>query len=300
MTTTQPKRVEILTHIDSGTTSLLRCPHHTIGYVTHGTIIIHDGIKHTRIPCGNCYTLPKGNYLVEYHSNDNHPCKEIVVRLDSDIHEELAQEIMANHNTISSPQFKHSYIGCTTEPASSHLGLLFNHLGNYLVNGTLDVCHSFELLLVKALIELIILNPHSLLFRSLHQLTAHRRNNVVQLMRHSIIDKITISEIARRCNMSVSALNSHCIRTLGSTPHDWIMNQRLVIAHSLLRNTQDQIKTIAKECGFASSSHLIRLYKQKYGITPNRQRELLLKDQEATKEATLESACDLPLHLPEE
>lgn len=299
MITTQADRVEILTHRDSDTTSLLRCLRHTIGYVTHGTIIIYDGIKHIRIPCGNCYTLPEGNYLAEYHSNDNHPCKEIVVRLDAYIHKELAQEIKANHNAISLPQFTHSHIGCTTEPASPHLATFFNLLNHYLSYGTLTICHSLEILLIKVLVELIISNPRSALARSLFQVSVTHKHDVAQQIRRGIIDKTTIAEIAERCNMSVSALTSHCIRTLGSTPHNWIMDQRLGFAHSLLSSTQEQIKTIAKECGFASSSHLIRLYKQKYGITPNRQRQLLLNAQEAATEATHESAYAQPSHLPD-
>lgn len=56
--------------------------------------------------------------------------------------------------------------------------------------------------------------------------------------------------------------------TMGSTPHAFVMQRRLLRALELLRNRQP-VGEVARLCGFADHAHLTRLFKQRFGLPPS-------------------------------
>lgn len=55
-------------------------------------------------------------------------------------------------------------------------------------------------------------------------------------------------------------------KTCGITPHNWVMQCRIMRAKQLL--TQEPMTQVASACGFSSQSHLIRKFKEQVGVTP--------------------------------
>jgi AraC family transcriptional regulator len=56
--------------------------------------------------------------------------------------------------------------------------------------------------------------------------------------------------------------------TVGTTPHRYVLERRLARAHNLLRATAVAVRDIAVATGFADQSHLTRLIKRRFGVTP--------------------------------
>ena len=52
------------------------------------------------------------------------------------------------------------------------------------------------------------------------------------------------------------------------TAIQYLIDLRLTIARSLLKDTDLPVERIAEQTGFADSTHLERLFKQKYQKTP--------------------------------
>ena len=52
------------------------------------------------------------------------------------------------------------------------------------------------------------------------------------------------------------------------SPHRYVMARRLELARRLMIAYDLSIKQIASRCGFYDQSHLTRLYRARYGITP--------------------------------
>ena len=63
-------------------------------------------------------------------------------------------------------------------------------------------------------------------------------------------------------------------RMLGCTPTEHINNARLNLAHRLLQNQDMSILDICYAVGFESVSYFYRLYKNKFGNTPSRDRKI--------------------------
>ena len=57
------------------------------------------------------------------------------------------------------------------------------------------------------------------------------------------------------------------------TAIQYLIDLRLTIARSLLKDTNLPVERIAEQTGFADSTHLERYFKQKYQKTPGEVRE---------------------------
>jgi AraC-like DNA-binding protein len=83
---------------------------------------------------------------------------------------------------------------------------------------------------------------------------------------------ITIGQLARQCGLSRSYFTQAFRRTTGITPHRWLMQRRTDKAKELLRNLETPLAEIALACGFASQSHLTRVFNAIAGATPGQWR----------------------------
>ena len=88
-------------------------------------------------------------------------------------------------------------------------------------------------------------------------------------------EPIGVEEIAQRMNMSYSYFASKFKEYYGQTCKQMIQNVRLQKAEDLLRFTEFDLSYISQETGFSDCSHLIRMFKEKYGITPKQFRKNL-------------------------
>lgn len=78
--------------------------------------------------------------------------------------------------------------------------------------------------------------------------------------------------LARMCGMSYPNFAKRFNERYGRSCKEHITHVRVARARRLLKNTALDISDIAAECGFFDSSHFIRTYKKKLGVTPNRDR----------------------------
>lgn len=78
--------------------------------------------------------------------------------------------------------------------------------------------------------------------------------------------------LARMCGMSYPNFAKRFNERYGRSCKEHITHVRVARARRLLKNTSLDIADIAAECGFFDSSHFIRTYKKKLGVTPSRDR----------------------------
>ncbi|MEO1910710.1 MAG: GlxA family transcriptional regulator [Paracoccus sp. (in: a-proteobacteria)] len=88
------------------------------------------------------------------------------------------------------------------------------------------------------------------------------------LMQQNIEQPFTVAEIARRIGHSKRQLERHFQAALGTSPQAAFLDMRLSLAHHLIVSGDRAISQIALECGFCDSSHLSRMFRRRYGQTP--------------------------------
>jgi AraC-like DNA-binding protein len=82
-----------------------------------------------------------------------------------------------------------------------------------------------------------------------------------------------VAQLALLVNLSASRFRHVFKEQTGVSINQYLRERRLERAEFLLRTTFLSIKEVAMETGLSSASHLVRYFKQKYGITPRAYRK---------------------------
>jgi AraC-like DNA-binding protein len=84
----------------------------------------------------------------------------------------------------------------------------------------------------------------------------------------NIDQRITVDLLARLANLSVSYFVRAFKRSVGVTPHEYLMRRRVELAVQLLSETDLPLSEVAHAAGFGDQSHCARRLRQYVGMTP--------------------------------
>ena len=128
------------------------------------------------------------------------------------------------------------------------------------------------LLLLEALLELTRDWAPRRVSRTLSQDKVARVNRAIEMVFERPLH-LTAAEVARACGMSRNRFGALFRNVTGiSFPH-FALRHRLSGAAERLVNSEEPIKAIAHDWGFADESHLHRLFLQHYGLSPYQYRK---------------------------
>ncbi|HKP30535.1 MAG TPA: AraC family transcriptional regulator [Gemmatimonadales bacterium] len=88
-----------------------------------------------------------------------------------------------------------------------------------------------------------------------------------ELMEERLSGLLHLADIARECGVSPFQLIRAFHAAFGVPPHAYLMQVRLRRARAMLR-VGEMISCTAFACGFVDQSHLTRVFKRYYGMTP--------------------------------
>jgi AraC family transcriptional regulator len=110
--------------------------------------------------------------------------------------------------------------------------------------------------------------------RDTSALPKHVLRRIVERMR-SFSSDLSLQALANETGYS----RVHFIRMFkaatGYSPHNYLLNLKLERARELLKNPSMSLIDIALDCGFASHSHMSRLFHKNVGVTPSAYRRSL-------------------------
>ncbi len=91
---------------------------------------------------------------------------------------------------------------------------------------------------------------------------------IVEYIRSNLHNTLSVKSLSRKACMSESNFYRVFKNELGISPTDFINNERIKLAVSLLQNPDKSIKEIYQECGFESRSYFNRVFKRKKKVAP--------------------------------
>ncbi|OBA00834.1 GlxA family transcriptional regulator [Halomonas sp. G11] len=95
---------------------------------------------------------------------------------------------------------------------------------------------------------------------------------IVALMESNLEEPIELDELARYVNVSRRQLERLFQRYLLCSPSKYYLKLRLVRARQLLKQTPLSIIEIASVCGFVSTPHFSKCYREYFGVPPRNER----------------------------
>ena len=101
----------------------------------------------------------------------------------------------------------------------------------------------------------------------------HAFADLLDEMRAKLDQKHTVETMARNLNMTARSVTRHFLKLTGSSPAQWLLNERLNHAQRLLETTPRSMEHIAQATGFSSASAMRPHFRSKFGLSPSEWRK---------------------------
>ena len=98
--------------------------------------------------------------------------------------------------------------------------------------------------------------------------SSNRLAFIIEYIRNNLQENLTIEDLSNQVYMSESNFHRVFKNELGISPIDFINDERIKLATSLLHDPKQKIKDIYTRCGFNSVSYFIRQFKKKKQLSP--------------------------------
>jgi AraC family transcriptional regulator len=99
-------------------------------------------------------------------------------------------------------------------------------------------------------------------------LPRYKLNQVQDYIDAHLDQNLELEDLAQQVGMSQFYFSRLFKQSLGVTPHQYVIQQRVERAQQLIQKSQLSFVEIALECGFANQGHLNRHFKRSLGVTP--------------------------------
>ncbi|WP_104523671.1 helix-turn-helix domain-containing protein [Blastococcus atacamensis] len=100
-----------------------------------------------------------------------------------------------------------------------------------------------------------------------------RLGAVLDWAQKHLAQDISVDVLARRALMSSRSFARRFKATTGTTPHAWLLGQRLAAAEELLENSDASIEEIARLVGFGTAAGLREQFSRRRGVSPRTYRQ---------------------------
>ena len=131
-----------------------------------------------------------------------------------------------------------------------------------------------DLLIQELVIRILQTETKSMyLKKSLTDSNNDRLSFVIKFIRENLTEDLSIELLSEKAYMSESNFYRTFKHELGSSPNDFIIEERLKVAESLLRNPRMSVKEAYLASGFNSFSYFCRIFKKKKNLSPTEFKE---------------------------
>jgi len=126
--------------------------------------------------------------------------------------------------------------------------------------------------LEELLLYLLNTKPVSLLSLSIGG-TNDEDMRIRMIAENNVAGNVTVEELAFLCNTSLSSFKRRFARIYGTSPQKWLLDKRMKLAGSLLKDSLQKVAAIHSKVGYKNHASFTQAFKQQYGVTPKEYQE---------------------------
>jgi AraC family transcriptional regulator len=144
--------------------------------------------------------------------------------------------------------------------------MLLTELQQDNLGGKLYIDSLANVLAVHLLRQYTASHPHLSAFTG--GLSQRQLQQVLEYIHEHLEQNIKLADLAQLLGISQFHFSTLFKKAIGTSPYQYLLQQRVERAKQLLKQTERSIMEIALECGFNSHSHLSKQFRQLTGLTP--------------------------------
>lgn len=127
-----------------------------------------------------------------------------------------------------------------------------------------------DLLIQELVIRILQTETKSMyLKKSFTDANSDRLSFVIKFIRENLTEDLSVELLSEKAYMSESNFYRTFKHELGSSPNDFIIEERLKVAESMLRDPRISVKEAYLASGFNSFSYFCRIFKKKKNLSPS-------------------------------
>ena len=238
-------------------------PHNVLFHVQQGQLNIR--LKH------KLYTIPKGNfcmvrkltelnYFKTWDDDEGYAIVNAMVLNDAFI-KEVIQELGYK---IPEREIREPVVNLGN---NTILKGLYNSLILYATENQVPDKHLMYLKTKEAILGIIEANPdHLALF---YKFSKPVKANLREFMHYHQASHLPLPALADLSGRSLSTFNRDFRKVFHTTPHKWLLKNRLNLAKELLLTSEKGASDIYLELGFKDLAHFSRAFKKEFGLSPS-------------------------------
>lgn len=241
-----------------------------VGVVLRGSMIIYNNQERVVVEPNRLFIFGEGIHYIELICKDGY-YEHIIFPIDAHVLRHELVTMTTNYNFKCSsnhtcPQCRYSNyaVGETSAVVMNFFESIICALDNS------DLCSStaFQRIKLSELLILLLTGDDNCVRKFLVRSANTEKKEFVQVVYNNIFTDVSIKELAQYTNRSVSAFKKDFEANFNTSPHKWILEQRLLRAEMLLRSSSQTLSEICELCIFTNVSHFIRCFKNSYKTTP--------------------------------
>jgi transcriptional regulator GlxA family with amidase domain len=98
--------------------------------------------------------------------------------------------------------------------------------------------------------------------------------NLKSQVEANALEKISLQELASKCDVSLATFKRHFSKAYGTSPHKYLKAKRLEKAKALILEGELSVSQVYKKVGFEELAHFSKSFKAHFGVNPSRIKSL--------------------------
>jgi len=247
-------------------------------FYTHSALILYletgseelktyDDSESATVKKGEVYYLARDMYYISDYVRDRSNLNAHLYFIDHNIISKFLE-------TISLDSVKSS--GSITKLPCDHTLKKYFELTRKMYEGTSLSKEIIELKLLELLRLIYRVDYDKSLISSLKRdFKKKDKKDIRTFMERHFLKSLAIKDFAQLCSRSLPVFNKEFKELYGLTPKKWLVERRLNYANEQLTEGKKSVTEISLEVGYENTSHFIRIYKRKFGMTPKKTRKTM-------------------------
>ncbi|HTE29983.1 MAG TPA: AraC family transcriptional regulator [Chryseolinea sp.] len=214
---------------------------------------------------GDCVFAKKGSIIVHSHLHEDY-C-ELLIFVPDNFIKSVIQKYKIPVTPLPADQKGDTIIPLAVDDV---LLTYFHSLLTYFRQSIPPSEILLRLKLEELVINILVNSNHLPVKNYFSEICSSVKPSIKEIMEANFFSNLSLEEFARLCARSLSGFKQEFRDIYQISPGKWLQEKRLEYSHYLLETTTENIDGICLASGFENRSHFIRVFKNKYGVTPGK------------------------------